>query len=192
MGSRESIGKIREQNPCATLQSIANKVGVSRERVRQILKSENKPTTHWKPKHICPTCGSEILRRNTGNFNKFCSPECRNKNIYIPVSCSECNKIFPLRAHYVIYMTNIRGREHFFCSKECQGAYAGKYYGFASHPQNSGRNKGQSKYSDALCKRIISLRQENISWGNIHKQLNIPLGTLSKLSHRGEQFKEAL
>ena len=50
---------LRDENPDMTMADIGRKLSVSRERVRQILKSNNKPTK-TKPnvqKYFCPRCG---------------------------------------------------------------------------------------------------------------------------------------
>jgi hypothetical protein len=46
MTTREKVVEIRKQEPNFTLKEIGIKVGISRERVRQILKSESLSTTH--------------------------------------------------------------------------------------------------------------------------------------------------
>ena len=44
---RKAVVELRRENPMWTLQNIANVMEVSRERVRQLLKSENAPkATH--------------------------------------------------------------------------------------------------------------------------------------------------
>ena len=45
---RKKVIRIRMANPCATLQQIGDEVGVSRERVRQILSRAKLPTSHYK------------------------------------------------------------------------------------------------------------------------------------------------
>lgn len=47
-------------NPCATLQEIGDKYGVTRERIRQILEPYNLPTGRtikYMTAHVCPICG---------------------------------------------------------------------------------------------------------------------------------------
>ena len=46
MSVRDPVIKERAANPYATLKQIADKYGVTKERVRQILASENLPTRH--------------------------------------------------------------------------------------------------------------------------------------------------
>ena len=50
---------LRDENPDMTMADMGRNLGVSRERIRQILKSNNKPTK-TKPnvqKYFCPRCG---------------------------------------------------------------------------------------------------------------------------------------
>lgn len=46
--TNKKVIKIRKENPCATLQQIGDEVGVSRERVRQILSRAKLPTARYK------------------------------------------------------------------------------------------------------------------------------------------------
>ena len=75
----------RITNPCATLETIGGKAGVTKERVRQILKGHGLPTIHWKPKkpeYICFNCGIITHRKSS-----LCSPKCWHEyyNATIPL-----------------------------------------------------------------------------------------------------------
>ena len=47
----------------------------------------------------------------------------------IEVACSGCGNLFERRAKEVIYSTNVRGYNHFFCNKKCKGRWLNKNYG---------------------------------------------------------------
>ena len=57
MTVRDLVIQERTAYPCATLQQIADKYGITKERVRQILASANLATRHRKPGYICNNCG---------------------------------------------------------------------------------------------------------------------------------------
>ena len=58
---RDKVIELRKSMPCASNQTIADKVGVSRERVRQILKSSGLPTRKYYA--TCSECGKKIQSR---------------------------------------------------------------------------------------------------------------------------------
>ena len=116
--------EIRQSNPCATLQTIGDKLGVSRERVRQILNKAHKPTKHYIVTYHCNGCGKEILKNNVGGYCMSCKI-LRNK---IPVACTQCEKIFYLSPSRLLV-----SREHYFCSNKCKGKWMGIHYGRGHH-----------------------------------------------------------
>jgi hypothetical protein len=67
---RESVIQTRKSYPCATLQFITEKVGVTRDRVRKILASENLPTRHWIAKVF--TLSASVTPNNGGTISPNC------------------------------------------------------------------------------------------------------------------------
>ena len=95
--------------PEATLQSVGDKYGMTRERVRQIFKK----ITGQSPKDMrrqflidgdnfkCPICGNPVRPRNPGH-NKYCSKACyaltTKYDINTLSECQNCHgTFFPLR-----------------------------------------------------------------------------------------------
>ena len=81
------IIELRQLHPTMTLQAIGEHVGVSKERVRQILKKENLPTVSKgnhssKAKEILPciVCGS-IDKKRTKKHALTCNNECRKQSL---------------------------------------------------------------------------------------------------------------
>lgn len=105
--------ELRRKFPCYTATKIAEQVGLSRERVRQILKKHNERTR--KIAGYCRTCSNVLTNRQ----RKYCSPECRHKDTYVQVSCSVCGKMKEVRAKYLIGQTK-RGYQDFHCSNKCK------------------------------------------------------------------------
>jgi len=122
---KKRVKNIRRNNPCATLQVIGDEVGLSRERVRQILKKEGLTTAHYieSPyKFFCPECGKPTRW-------KFCNKQCRDKYLYIPVTCDNCGKINYRLQSTVLYRVKNKlnlYNGHYFCNKRCQGQWMGK------------------------------------------------------------------
>jgi predicted transcriptional regulator len=144
MAVRELVIKEREASPCATLQQIADKLGVTKERVRQILVSESLPTTHWKLRnYLCNNCGRNFPAIYGGR-RIFCSPECQKAYYEATLQCDECGKLFKLR-YSELRKAVKRGYQHFYCSRRCRGRAIGGKYGFNVHPENraGANNKGQ-------------------------------------------------
>ena len=87
MINRELVKTARLKNPCATLQQIGNDIGITRERVRQILSEEGLNTSAWKQTYYCLNCDKEIA---TGR--KFCSKRCDSDYTRIQIECPVCGK----------------------------------------------------------------------------------------------------
>lgn len=130
--NKEKIVELRKQNQILKATEIAKQLGISRERVRQILVTLGLPT-YFQPKEFyCNQCGVLLSSRVS-----LC-PECRYKKIYALYICDAdaCARQFPMRRKYYKYMIEKRGYKHFFCSKKCSGQFAGIHYGFRAHPEN--------------------------------------------------------
>lgn len=124
-----------------TLESIAEQVDLSRERVRQIVKKfeiptpkrTRKPTTETA---FCEPCGKEFLRKR-GTKKKYCSPKCRSMaqshkphSHYgvITLVCDGCGKTFERNSHahqIGIWLAKKQGREskRNFCTPKCYAAF---------------------------------------------------------------------
>jgi hypothetical protein len=118
----DKVVNLRMKNPCMTLQSMGDIFGLTRERIRQILKSENKPTVHLRQHFICTVCGIEFLKRKGDCNNAFCSAECyhrwtkENEKIIIP--CFHCGKLIERNYREVKHVLK-RGYKQFFCNRSC-------------------------------------------------------------------------
>jgi len=105
LANKQSISRIskhsleiieyRKNNPCLTLQQVGNKYGISRERVRQILKRAKEKTTnyYYRGLHqvavVCSQCGKTFYlkeydlidreNRASKTGGRFCSNSCAAK-----------------------------------------------------------------------------------------------------------------
>lgn len=127
---------LRKKYPCWTLQKIATKVNLSRERVRQILVREKLSTRAQKQSLHCRYCGAEITYKNAyaarikKNFVDLCSKCHRKYELLTMLECEECKVHFLRRTSLVVYMFGVRNYQHVWCSKHCQGVWVGKNHGF--------------------------------------------------------------
>lgn len=135
---KKEVIKMRQTNQCATLQEIGNRFGVSRERIRQILSTNNIQTKNykWLLRYYCLECGTELVGHGRAN-RKFCSVSCCNSYKRITVMCDNCGALFKRRASELLWYPNTPAHQpkHSFCSRKCLGSYTGKHYGFGAHPR---------------------------------------------------------
>ena len=138
----EDVIALKTQHPKITLQEIGDKVGCTKERVRQILKKHGIGTS-WetkrgfaRPSH-CSQCPNEF---DTVHYKlKGICRECSNKEkakgydaIRKMVTCPNCKTTFQIRKKdpRVIYAAP----NDPFCSYRCSALYnkVGNKYGFGS------------------------------------------------------------
>ena len=93
----ETVRKLREEDPEISQASMARKIGVSRERVRQILvKLELPAIGKVKRPHYCDSCSKPIWK---GRFyqRKYCDNICKRAAHCVTIKCAGCLKLFPMR-----------------------------------------------------------------------------------------------
>ena len=122
--------------PSFTMKAIGEEVGLSRERVRQIIKAKG-----WRSDFLlaakgrpCQTCHVRSHHLVAG----WC-----HKCAYRPMAdllmfCGECQAAKPLRRY--VFLADERHQQiprgtmkaRWFCSKPCQGRYLGRHYGIGT------------------------------------------------------------
>ena len=170
IGTKELAIKLRQKNPCMTLQAIGDKCGVSRERVRQLLISEGIETKHidTRTKYYCSRCGDRIFdpyTRNKGTKipKKLCH-SCSYEWHHVKVVCSVCKKIFIIKTSDLIARTAKAKSERITCSVAC-------------------RNIAKTKY-DHLFKHIARDVSKGMSIRHSCIKYHIPLGYQGIISKR--------
>ena len=98
---RAEVAALRRQNPMWTLQRIANVMGVSRERIRQLLKSEDMPTAAAKDP---PVRGRPPLAKGL---------------LLVTLTCGSCGVAFERLARTHGYNQK-RGIVGTYCTQDCQ------------------------------------------------------------------------
>jgi AraC-like DNA-binding protein len=124
---RKQVIELRSANLSMTMSEIARRVGMSRQRVFQILREAGLPTKHCVniKKYQCLECGAV-------SPHKFCSDECKKKWQQIPIICNGCGKLF--FRNVTQFLHNYRKHSHaLFCSKSCAHKWLVETYGFKSN-----------------------------------------------------------
>ena len=146
---------IRQRNPCMTTTEIGLTVGLTRERVRQILAGAGLRTRR-QPLLVgyCTQCGKELYgyRYSRMKEPRFCGPDCRRAYAYIDLVCDNCGRLFKRRATLVLLAQTRLGYKGtgLYCGRRCLGLHVARAYGFLAHPENTGKRK----YDYAAVKRL--------------------------------------
>ena len=122
---------LRRQQPQLNATKIASQLGVSRERVRQILKKAGLPTSFSSGPRHCSSCGKRLFY----NVRKFgmcqsCLTASRHNQVYKTFVCELCGQPFERRMSEV-RTAQKHGRRTRWCSKRCQVKSMGKAMGRA-------------------------------------------------------------
>lgn len=190
---KDRVIQLKHETPTRTLQSIGDEVGVTRERVRQILKAEGLNNTYppreYQSKRAnlhndCKTCGIELdIKAYHSRRVAECIP-CRqitkDKALYTHITCPHCNFEFKISKAYLATRQRLADRYHAtygkgntsdrpFCSRKCSALYhkAGISYGFGASEHASNIKTQRPKLSEAHTQRILKARAN----GMIYKEI---------------------
>jgi hypothetical protein len=177
MSVQQLVVRERHNNPCATLKQIADKYGVTKERVRQILSAADLPTRHWKQGYICNSCGREFYPAY-GHSKLFCGTDCRKEYGLVTVECEACGKLYQMSYFELIRKVVKLGQRHFYCSRRCNGKATGQQWGFNIHPKNRYCvNKRQPSKWAKYIPEIKAMLLKSWYLNNILVELGIPKGS---------------
>lgn len=171
--------EIRQKSPCLSSQDIAKKLGVSRERIRQILSRENLPVRRVRTfKYKCNHCGKPT------NNRLFCSMKCQSDYHTISLTCDFCGKLFNRKSYAEQRNIRIHNSELIFCTKQCQGSWLANNHGFVVHPKNRGYAKGTPNFKlrkhdyDFIWQKHLETK---FGATKLSRLLNIPSITISRI-----------
>jgi len=155
-----SIVESRRQNPMWTLQTIANLVGVSRERVRQVLNQKRMPTAAVKGIPVvvltCDWCAVQFERSlrvhqrrlKLGTKKTYCGSKCQQAGLGAwhhknSLARTECVKGHPLTPSN-LYIVKTRSKKDGKVSRgrrcrACRSIYSREYYARQKQKQEAGR-----------------------------------------------------
>jgi len=123
--SKDLILHIRNVHPTISTKNLSVILGLSRQRVDQILKKNNLPTNTRNDKSAsCEYCHNPCVKPR-----KYCSRECLSNSRKLDFTCEECGIIFKRGVTYA-NMRVVRNYKHTWCSKQCQGKSLGRKHGW--------------------------------------------------------------
>jgi hypothetical protein len=126
---RIAIVAYRRQNPYATQTEIGQAIGLSRERVRQLLKKMGLPAVVKDPAKIpnyfCDSCGELIYaERQARSKYKFCNRECYHASRVLTIECFVCGELFLMQLSQ--WIARVRRNNTLTCSMACRGVTIGR------------------------------------------------------------------
>lgn len=127
----KEIADYRAKHKKDTLQSVADALGLTKERVRQCCVLHGVPTKNSrygssKIESICPQCGG---KKSPGG--KLCR-KCHHINNTTELTCKMCGTKFR-RKNSTLKKDMKNGKDEFFCTTQCWGKYVGENFGFGSN-----------------------------------------------------------
>lgn len=122
--TREKVRVSLTANPVQTLKQVGDPIGISKERVRQIIQEEGFHRVTPERPNNAPNCSSCGKRRKKLIYKRsicsICNP---NPARRITLTCGECGTKFQRPTKQV------KSKGLSFCNKFCQGRYLAKHYG---------------------------------------------------------------
>ena len=122
--TKEKVLALRAGNPLIPAADIARHIGVSRERVRQLLVILGLPTrVLFVPTfHLCGVCGAPS--RNPS----FCSRKCQSWSTWVIFKCAVCGRGRRRRGSEVRARISKSRSGNLYCSRKCffRGARLGR------------------------------------------------------------------
>ena len=113
--TRERIVTLRSNHPSLPAVRIAELLSVSRERVRQILKTEGLPTRVRPDYGNCTVCGNSL----ESGRKAYCSTACRSKDCRVSFRCDYCGESKEI-LQSVYNAQKKRGYRFMYCSIQCR------------------------------------------------------------------------
>lgn len=117
-GVREKVILLRTKNPGVTLRKLALELGVSFQRVHQILRSEGQRTSREKKTFYCVVC-KKPLESGKRKYHPDCYQQ-EHKPVVVCFFCGDEKTI--LGRDY--RRAERQGQTHFYCTRAC--LYAAK------------------------------------------------------------------
>lgn len=186
VGRNISIIRVRSNNPCATLQEIGDRFGITRERVRQILKEAGEQTRAYVQTYLCYHCGKNLGRRK----KVFCNKQCQHDYYHMRVPCEICGQLSEYSIAVLAW--RVKHMKHkqklFFCSRVCHGKWLAANYGFTVYPEHATGRPKKWDYS-----KVYDLRDSK-GWGaiKIGRALGMPVPTVSKILIKRREINKGI
>lgn len=120
--NREKILRLKQEHPDWTLLHIGSEVGVTKQRIRQVLIANNISTKRHK-EYYSPCIVCENLVLNKTSSKAICSEKCRQKLFWVELICGHCKEIIVRRKSHVTRDLKKNPDKVFFCSQSCRSFY---------------------------------------------------------------------
>lgn len=154
-----SILELRRSYPCYTLQQIADIKGLTRERIRQVLKNSSLTTYSSK----CQICGNP----KPNNRKIYCT-KCSVKMRTVYAECTNCHKLFPVSKKLLLKRLNdkvMNKHGRIFCTHKCVGQYQ-KNNSVIKPEEIKGLRLSRNESQETFAK-ILGTNQDSVSlWEN--------------------------
>lgn len=135
-----ALAQLRRHNPCWTLKQLGAQMGVSGERIRQLLVAQGLGTRHKRACVICKEVRPISAFRNSGrNYLAYvCTPCWDARQAQLKANrrgtffCGACGKELVRKISAVINNMRRGGHGQAFCNRVCFGKFTAKTAGWAS------------------------------------------------------------
>ena len=166
---RSTAKELRRENPMWTLQTIADAMGLTRQRIHQVLNSENVPTVAVKERATvsltCGFCGvtferlvqAHLYHQKKGFKATYCGSPCQRNALGQRQRAltlrTECSQGHAMTRTNTVFGTNIasgktyKGRR----CRTCRNDYAREYYHHKKQAKDTLKGLGDAKH-DVLAK----------------------------------------
>lgn len=133
----------------------------------------------------CFVCGAILSKQNRSGFCRDCFKSSKT----VTAVCSECERTFEIQVSQLVPRNYRSQTGHLFCGRKCFGSYAGRTYGFVTHPANI--RLGALAVLKWDRNEIHALR-ESTGWGatRIGRHLGIPVSTVSYILHKNHEQRQ--
>lgn len=136
-GVADKVVDLRSKCPSMKTVEISRQVGVSRERVRQILKRNGLPTKIVLPRALCRSCSHPLHEKNRGGFCQRCL-----EALGATLICVRCGQQ---------YQAAWPGSSHAKYCPDCRLAVARRQLRFCMYRRNWERQHKSRKYHCIFC-----------------------------------------
>jgi hypothetical protein len=159
--TRSLVISLRTANPRLSTVEIGREVGVTRERVRQILKSERLPTRP-PSEYFCPDCGRATRRTTSTGLPSRC-PACHAvylSLLWVDIPCAWCGEIKPMLLSQLKKVPSAKR----YCNRSHRSSAFAQERNFSDIGGENLRRMVQRKIAQTLCLRghKLTLRKDGI------------------------------
>lgn len=117
---QDQIAAIKKRYPHKQQVDIARELGISRQRVHQVIKDLGyPPVVILDIPSYCANCGKKLAKQTKGNLCWNCHLADLHTRSLVELTCPQCGRIFFRRRGYVNSQRKC-GYRQFFCNRSCR------------------------------------------------------------------------